>query len=293
MNIGAVDIGSNAIRLLIGTVFRTEDKIKINKASFIRIPVRLGKDVFTKGEISTNKILKLEKTLLAFKCLMEVYDVSYSRICATSAMRDASNGKEIIKSLAKNFDINIEIIDGNEEANLIFKTINAQNFNLDKKYLFVDVGGGSTEITVVVKGQKIKSKSFNIGTIRKLKDNDLVDVWQSMKVWLKDVEDVDTFEMLGSGGNINKIIKMLGEKGVRETDYKSFKEFIDYLATFSVKERIEKFGLREDRADVIVFAGQIYLRILKFTKINDVMVPKIGLSDGIIYDLFEKYGYNS
>ena len=290
MNIGAIDIGSNAVRLLIGKVVsHTSESLKINKLSFIRIPVRLGKDVFSSGKISKKKTEKLEKTMMAFKLVMDIYDVKSYRACATSAMRDASNGKEIAKKILEKSGVDIHIIEGSEEAALIYKTFYSQNFNLSKNYLFVDVGGGSTEITVLDKGQWVKSKSFNIGTIRKLNDHFLEDEWDSMKKWLKEfLTKEKDYEMIGSGGSINKILKLQAPKGVREIDFKTLKGYVAYLESFTVEQRIEELGLKEDRADVIVPAGQIYLQVMKLAQIDQMIVPKIGLSDGIIYDLYSQ-----
>lgn len=289
MRYAAVDIGSNAVRLLFCDVDVYQNHKEVKKISLIRLPIRLGQDVFTKKKISTKNTNNLIKAFSAFKNLCEVFDVVDYRVCATSAMREAKNGKEIIEKIKKKTKINVEIIDGDTEAKLILETHVTDKLDPNGTFLYIDVGGGSTELSIYSKGKQIQSKSFKIGTIR-LK-NDLVadSVWKEMNQWIiKAIKKHQPEMAIGTGGNINKLYKMCGLKDYKLFEFNQLNEMNNYLLHHSIEERILKLGLKPDRADVITHAANIYLNVLNTAKIKNIFVPKVGLADGIIYKLSEK-----
>jgi exopolyphosphatase/guanosine-5'-triphosphate,3'-diphosphate pyrophosphatase len=289
MLLAAIDIGSNAIRLFFSNVFDQYGEAVVEKASLVRIPIRLGEDVFSKGKISKEKAEQLVKTMSAFKLLIEVVQPVAYRACATSAMREAENGPELVKRIKKETGIDIKIIDGIEEARIVSNVGNL-NFNGSfKRIMFIDVGGGSTEISILEGEQIIESSSFKIGTVRMLNEKVKDKEWVEMENWLdKHCGQNGHLLLVGSGGNINKINKLYGDIAHKTLSLSALEHAIDHLAGYSVKERIELMGLRPDRADVIIPAGRIFQFIMKRIRGNFIYVPKIGLSDGIVNVLFKE-----
>ncbi len=287
MKFAAIDIGSNAIRLLIEEVHSDGDAYHIEKVSLTRVPVRLGEDVFTNGKISKEKIRQLIKTMRAFWYLMDVHNIEYYRACATSAMREAKNRKAVINQLKKEAYIDIEILSGDEEANLIFENYFAQNINHSGNYLYIDVGGGSTELTLIKKGKRIKSKSFDLGTVRMLTNSIDKGVWEKARRWIQSaLSDNEQLTAIGTGGNINTIFKIQGKKPSELLSRKELESQYEMLKSHTLEDRIIKLKMKPDRADVIIPAAEIYLRLMSYAGIDKMQVPKIGLSDGIILDLF-------
>lgn len=289
MIFGAIDIGTNAARLLIGEVVEENGNSYVKKLSYNRVPLRLGFEVFSDGLISESKTVDFIKTIQAFKLISEVYGVKELRACATSAMREASNSKKIQKRIRKETGVNIEIIDGEEEANIIFSTFLLIAFDRTVPFIVVDVGGGSTEISVFEKGNKIAGKSFKVGTIRILKNKVEDDLWQEMGKWLTiNVDLTSPHKVFATGGNINKLHKLLDKELIDSILTKELKEIHGVMQSMSIEERILKYQFKEDRADVIVPACEIYLFIAKYLNCKEYFVPKIGLSDGMIYNLHQK-----
>lgn len=290
MKFGAIDIGTNAARLLIGEVIEDNGISSVKKISYTRIPLRLGMEVFENGEISKKKAEEFKKSMLAFKLISEVFDVKEMRACATSAMREASNGKEIQRMIKKETAVSIDIIDGDEEANIIFSSFLKIDYDLSGAFIVIDVGGGSTEISIFEKGKNRKYKSFPVGTIRLLKGKVDDSVWEKISNWLnKNVVPSKKYSVFATGGNINKMHKLLGKKGSETIAVKELKELHKELQSYSLSKRITKFQLKPDRADVIIPAGQIFLKTLKNLNVSELFVPKVGLSDGIIHQLHSKY----
>lgn len=293
MKLGAIDIGSNAARLLIAETRVNGDMIDFKKLQLIRVPLRLGETVFTEGIITPKKQKQLSKSMAAFKYLMEVYDVEAYSAYATSAMREAKNGKKIVASILEKNGINIELISGQKEATLIRSTFkNQEGIDFSQNYLYIDVGGGSTEISFLKNGTLKKSKSFAIGTVRLLNNKVNPEVWDEMKDWLKaNKHELQNITGIGTGGNINRLVKISDyqTKGRnRSMGYDKLQDITQKLSDLSLEERILKYRLKRDRADVIVHAAEIYLHALKHADINEIIVPKIGLADGMIYELFKE-----
>jgi len=291
MRFGAIDIGTNAARLLIGEVLTNEKGFKfIKKISYTRIPLRLGVDVFDKGRIKTKKQIEFTKTIKAFKLISEVFEVTDLRACATSAMREAENGVEMQQQILNDTGVNIEIIDGAEEAKLIFSTFFLLDLDYTKPLVVVDVGGGSTEITIFKNSKIVSAKSFKIGTIRLLQGKVKESVWGKVNEWISSNTDKSTaYQILGTGGNINKIHKLLSKEYMKAIYLDELNELLQNIEPLIVKQRIKTYNLKQDRADVIVPALTIYTRILSQLKAYKIYAPKIGLSDGIIYDLYKKH----
>ncbi len=287
----AIDIGTNAIRLLIANVVRDGNKrSKIKKNTLVRVPVRLGEDVFERGEISPAKQEKLIKSMQAFKLLMDVFDVQDYLAVATSAMREARNGKQVIDRIRKETGIRVEIIDGAREAEFIAHTDLEDLIDPNKNYLYVDVGGGSTEFTVIEKGRKKGSRSFKLGTVRALKDKIPSGEWNRAKQWVKEhTTDLDDIYLIGSGGNINKLFKMSGKVPGSPLTKPHLKALYKMLKSMSYKQRIKELGLNPDRADVIIPAAKIYTRAMNWSGADKIYVPSIGLADGIIKYLHDKH----
>ncbi|GGG38607.1 exopolyphosphatase [Dokdonia pacifica] len=285
----AIDIGSNAIRLLIANVIEQENSPTLfKKNELIRVPIRLGEDVFSVGEISEKNKQRMIDAMQAFRLLMNAHQVKYYRACATSAMREASNGDEVVQIIKETSSVEIEIIDGKEEAAIIAATDLYSVIEKDKVYLYVDVGGGSTECTLYDQGEVKVSKSFKIGTVRILKN--LVDEskWVALSDWIKEhTNGYSKITVIGSGGNINKIIKMNRKKSRKSLSYLNMLNFYEMLDALSYDERVVKLGLNPDRADVIIPALEIYLRTMKWSNAEHIVVPSIGLSDGIIKTLYK------
>lgn len=285
----AVDIGSNAVRLLIADITKGENGYGYKKNTLIRVPLRLGDDAFLDRNISERKADDLVKTMTAFKHLMEVYHVDTYLACATSAMREAENGDLIVKRIKQEANLDLEIIEGQREANIIYSNHIEQTLDSNKNYLYIDVGGGSTELSVFVNKIPVASKSFNIGTIRILDNQDKDETWQEMKLWVKDkTKGLKSLAGIGTGGNINKLFRMSEEKDTAPLSFLKLKTLYNQLNSYSLKERIMLLGLNEDRADVIIPASEIYLTLMKWTGIKQIYVPKVGMVDGIINLLIEE-----
>ena len=292
VNYAAIDIGSNAVRLLIKSIDReaVQEK-KIKKVMMLRVPLRLGFDVFSIGELSEKKADKLRRLMKAFRQLMKIYDVDDYRACATSAMRDARNGRTIIKKIEKDTGIRIEIIDGQEEARMIYNNhIECMEDRLGN-YMYVDVGGGSTEINLLTNGELVWSVSYNIGTVRMLSNAVKEGTWQQMEEELMKVtEGVAAINIIGSGGNINKLFRLADKKDkkLQRLPVSLLQTVYDVLKPLTPEERVEAFSLKQDRADVIVPAAEIFLKIAEVVHAEYIYVPVIGLSDGIIDNLYAK-----
>ena len=284
MKLAAIDIGSNAIRLLINDITTYKDgSFDYTKVNLIRVPLRLGFEVFESGTISEFKKEKLAETLLAFKHLINVYQVQHTKICATSAMRDATNKNEVLAFVKKKTGFVIEIITGDREAEILYETHFADKLNSRKNYLYIDVGGGSTELSLFSKNILVNKKSFNIGTIRILQNSVEESQWEEMKKFVKlQSKNHDPLIAIGSGGNINKLFSISKLKQGQLLSLDKLKIYYQEMKILSVAERIHKYGFREDRADVIVPAMKIYLQILRWGNISQIAVPQIGLADGLI-----------
>lgn len=280
------------MRLLIGDVVERADHPVIKKTSLVRVPIRLGADVFDDGNIGDAKRDQLTKSLKAFRLLSEVYGVHQLRCCATSAMREASNSAEVIARVEMESGVHIEVIDGTLEADLIMKTFWTQDLLKDRSYLYIDVGGGSTEITWIENGQRKLSRSFKIGTVRSLQHQVADQEWAALAAFLRDVQASGGNLMgIGTGGNINRIFKENRNAYGEPLSQKDIRKQRDRIASYSMEDRVKVLRLRPDRADVIVPAADIFLRVMEEAGIEEVFVPKVGLADGIIYDLYTKqYG---
>jgi len=287
---GAIDIGSNGIRLLISSVIEQKNRDTIfKKISLVRVPIRLGADVFISQKISENNYLRMLDALMAFKLLMNTHKVIRYRACATSAMREALNGQSLAKKIFKETGIQIDIIDGKDEATMIALTNLKSLIQDNQVFLYVDVGGGSTEFTIFSNGHAITSKSFKLGTVRLL--NDMVEdsMWDQVEKWVKDqTKHFSKISLIGTGGNINNIYKNSGVKIGKPLSYLYLSSFNDLLKSYSYEERITELNLNPDRADVIIPAIRIYLSAMKWSKAKSIYVPKIGLSDGIIRSLYNE-----
>ena len=290
MILAAIDIGSNAARLLISDVQKVKDgKPTFNKLNLVRVPLRLGFDVFGSKIISPEKKLMLVETMKSFRHLMNAYNVEALKACATSAMRDAQNAQEIIATVEKEAGILIEVIDGDMEANLIYENHVAENMDNDHSYMYIDVGGGSTEISFFSNGILTYKKSFNIGTIRIIKNMVTTAHWEELKNTIKAVtKDQKAVVAIGSGGNINKVFSLSKRKEGRPLPLELLKEYLDELEPMTIKQRILKYSFRDDRADVIVPALQIYVNAMRWAGAQEIYVPKIGLVDGLIQHLYEE-----
>ncbi|EDP95270.1 hypothetical protein KAOT1_09366 [Kordia algicida OT-1] len=284
----AIDIGSNAIRLLVANVIEQEGKEpKFKKSSLVRVPIRLGQDVFTNGEISKINIDRMTNAMKSYRLLMDVHGVEMYMACATSAMRDAKNGEAVVERIKKKADIKIDIIDGKREAQIIASTDLHNVIAKEKDYLYVDVGGGSTELTIFSNGKIKTSRSFKLGTVRLLNEMITDDDWKAFEKWIKrNTKDLKRLSLIGSGGNINKLYKMSGTTIGEPLSYIYLNAQYQFLQSLSYEERISELGLNPDRADVIIPATRIYLSACKWSGARKIFVPKIGLSDGIIKTLF-------
>ena len=289
MRFASIDIGSNAVRLLLCNVFETGNDPIFKKAELIRMPLRLGEDAFRFKKITERKSEQLIKVMKAFKLLIEAFEVIDYKACATSAMREAENSAELIEKIRKQSGIEIELIDGKTEAQIIYSNHIAEHLEPNQSYLYIDVGGGSTELTLFSENHIVHSQSFNIGTIRMLQNQVTKETWQYFKDWIKQITTgITPLTAIGSGGNINKIIKMSGRKEGKPVSLEKLREIYEYLQTFTYEERITKLGLNPDRADVIIPATKIFITVIKTAGIEQVLVPQIGLADGIIHLLYEK-----
>lgn len=291
LKFAAIDIGSNAVRLLFCNVYNQPNgETVFKKSSLIRVPIRLGEDAFTNQVISPQKEEQLVKTMKAFKYLIEVAEVISYRACATSAMREAGNSQSLVDRILMESGIKVEVIEGQKEAEIIYSNHTAELINSKKTYLYIDVGGGSTELTLFSNGKIVASRSFNIGTIRLLKGMVTKETWADMKDWIVEATArYDNISGIGSGGNINKLVGLARKKDDRQISYSKLKELYSSLSLYTVEERITLMGMNPDRADVIIPATEIFITVMKTAIIQKNMVPRIGLSDGIIDWLHEKY----
>ncbi|MBL7739808.1 MAG: exopolyphosphatase [Chitinophagaceae bacterium] len=290
MRLAAIDIGSNAARLLISDVIPgTSNNPEFIKIALIRVPLRLGFDVFDKGEISATKVEKIIKTIKSYKLLLDIYDVRHLKVCATSAMRDAANGQAIIKKVKEETGIEIRIISGQEEASFIYENHVAENMTTEESYLYIDVGGGSTELTFFSDGKLVFKESFNIGTIRLLKGQVTEASWDEMKEFIKSkTKGYHHVTAIGSGGNINKIFSLSKRKEGKPLSLDMLRDYYKEFSGMSLPQRMSMYKLREDRADVIVPALLIYINVMRWTDTEEIYVPKIGLADGLIQTLYHE-----
>jgi len=287
--LAAIDIGSNAARLLLYEVVEKGKKAEFNRLNLIRIPLRLGFDVFEKGFIGGKKRKMLMDTIKAYKQLMKVYNVDHYMACATSAMRDAENGKEIIKDIQTETSIEIEIISGELEAEIIYENHIAELLDPNKRYLYIDVGGGSTELTLFENAEVKIQKSFNIGTVRMLTGKVKSETWNELKETLKIMGKSNKDLIgIGSGGNINKVIALIGQQHEDQLSSNDINDLYLNMEPMSVPERMHQYNIKQDRAEVIIPALDIYTKILKWANIDKVYVPKIGLADGLIHHLYDQ-----
>lgn len=288
MRLAAIDIGSNAARLLISDVTDNYGKPEFNKINLVRVPLRLGFDVFEKKVISEDKINMILHTMKAYKHLIEAYNVDYIKAAATSAMRDAENAGGIINQVKVETGIEIEVISGGYEASLIYENHIAENLDKEHAYLYIDVGGGSTELTFFAGNKLLFSSSFNIGTIRLLKHQVTVAQWDAMKEYIrKETRNyADRIVAIGSGGNINKIFSISKRKEGKSLHIDLLKDYYKEFSSFTLEDRMRLYKLREDRADVIVPALQIYINVMRWAAAQEINVPKIGLADGLIQHLY-------
>ena len=288
-NYAAIDIGSNAVRLLIKEIKEEQGKAHFSKVLMLRVPLRLGFDVFDIGKISEKKEKNMIRLMKAFRHLMKIYDVKHCRACAPSAMRDAKNGMDIIKQIEKKTGVHIDIIDGQEEAKIIYNNHVEHMEDQKGNYMYVDVGGGSTEINLLSEGQLVCSRSYNIGTVRMLNNAVKDSEWERLKNDLAELaKSYPQTNIIGSGGNINKLYRLADKKNKKKMTMQVsvLQELHTRLKALSLEERMEQFGMKPDRADVIIPAGEIFLTIANIIGASYIHVPVIGLSDGIIDELY-------
>lgn len=291
MRLAAIDIGTNACRLLISEVITPpKGGPRFNKLNLIRVPLRLGFDVFETGEISKPKKGMILQTMKAYAHLMNAYRVDKHIAVATSAMRDAKNKTEVVRKIFLETGINIQVISGDFEASLIYESHVAENLNKDNSYLYIDVGGGSTEVTFFSNNQLVYKRSFNIGTIRLLKEMVVDEDWEVMKNEIRNnVKGIKNIIAIGTGGNINKVFSLSKKKDGKSLNIDLLRDYYKEFSSCSLEDRIRNYNLREDRADVIVPALLIYIQIMKWADIEEILVPKIGLADGLIQHLYAEF----
>jgi exopolyphosphatase/guanosine-5'-triphosphate,3'-diphosphate pyrophosphatase len=289
MNYAAIDVGTNAARLLIGEVVHQNGKSFVKKVSYTRIPLRLGDEVFDDGKISKKKVQDFINTIKAFGLIAEIFDVKRLRAVATSAMRESKNGQKIVEKIKEETGITLEVISGEVEAELIFGTFFLLEIDKEMPFIVIDVGGGSTEVSVFEKGERIASKSFEIGTIRLLKEKVANTIWSEIHDWmLQHVDLSDYHQLFGTGGNINKAHKIIGVKDNKPVRLSQLETLKRSLSALSLDQRMSEYQLKPDRADVIVPALEIFTYIMKEMGANEIIVPKIGLSDGMIYAMYKE-----
>ncbi len=290
MRLAAIDIGSNAARLLITDVIEgLHGKPDFIKLSLTRVPLRLGFDVFEKGGISPERSDMMVKTIKAYQLLLDVYKVEHLITAATAAMRDASNAAEILERVRKETGINLRVISGEDEASYIYENHIAENLNAQESYLYIDVGGGSTELTFFSDGKMVAKESFNIGTIRLLKNQVHEEQWNGMKSFIRNkTSGYHHITAIGSGGNINKVFSLSKRKEGKPLNLELLRNYYKEFSNLSLAQRISLYGLREDRADVIVPALLIYINVMRWADADEIFVPKIGLADGLIHILYEQ-----
>lgn len=289
MKLAAIDIGSNAIRFQVSTVLDNNPSLLFKKLEYVRFPLRLGHDVFNTGRISEKSIEKFKKLMKAFKLLVDLYEVDDYMFCATSAMRESENGQLLANEVKEEYGVEINIIDGIREAELINKAINSYLLT-EQTYLHIDVGGGSTELNLFVSGNKIKTKSFKIGSVRVLEHHDSPVVWEDMERWVKEniKKDYGKVTAVGTGGNISKIFDLAKLKPGKVLSLKKVKQIRDMIQSLTIDERIYKLQMNPDRADVIIPASDIYIKVMQWAHASSIVVPEVGLKDGIMLHLYEK-----
>lgn len=289
MRYAAIDVGSNAVRLLIADIIQTSQGYEFKKNTLVRVPVRLGDDAFLDHKISPKKADDLVDTMKAFSSLMKVFKVSDYMACATSAMREAQNSADILKRIQDEAQVNLKIVHGQDEAKIIYANHIEEKLDKNKNYLYIDVGGGSTELSVFIQNELVDSKSFNLGTIRILDNQDTEETWNDMRNWVKNnTKGLKNLNGIGTGGNINKLYRLSEVKEDAPMSTAKLVDLYKYLSSYSLKDRINILGLKQDRADVIIPACEIYLTVLKVAGIKQIFVPRVGMADGIINVLIEK-----
>jgi exopolyphosphatase/guanosine-5'-triphosphate,3'-diphosphate pyrophosphatase len=288
MKLAAIDIGSNAIRFQVSTALANGPTLLFKKLEYVRFPLRLGHDVFTTGRISAKSADKFKKLMKAYKLLIDLYEVDDYMFCATSAMRESENGSALADECRSEFGVIIHIIDGNREAELINRAISS--FLTDKTYLHIDVGGGSTELNLYYSGEKIKTRSFKIGSVRVLEHHDSPEMWQEMEKWVRSnvKKEYGKVTAVGTGGNISKIFELAQTKPGKTMSLKKMKEIRDMVETYSLQDRIYKLQMNPDRADVIIPASNIYMKVMEWAHAASILVPEVGLKDGIMLHLYDK-----
>jgi exopolyphosphatase/guanosine-5'-triphosphate,3'-diphosphate pyrophosphatase len=285
----AIDIGSNAVRLLIANISENAGVLSFKKNTLIRVPLRLGDDAFLDQHISDKKSDDLLKTMVAFRNLMDVYKVTEYMACATSALREAKNGPLLVAKIKEIANLDLEIVSGQKEAQILYSSHIEETLDQNKNYLYIDVGGGSTELSVFIGGKLKSSKSFDLGTIRILDNQDKEETWDNLKNWIKtETKNLPGLLGIGTGGNINKLFKLTQEKEGHPLSYLKLKDQYVYLNSYSLKDRINILGLNQDRADVIIPACEIFLTVMKWSNVKQIHVPKVGLVDGVVQLLIDK-----
>ena len=288
MKLAAIDIGSNAIRFQISTVLDNAPQVLFKKLEYVRFPLRLGHDVFSTGRISTKSAEKFKKLMKAFRLLIELYEVDDYMFCATSAMRESENGLDLVTQVQEQVGIFIHVIDGNREAEFINRAISS--YLSTKTYLHIDVGGGSTELNLYVGGKKLRTRSFKVGSVRVLEHNDSPVMWEDMEHWVREnvKKSYGKVTAVGTGGNISKIFDLALSKPGKTISMKKVKQIRDMIDSYSIEQRIYKLQMNPDRADVIIPASNIYLKVMEWAHASSILVPEVGLKDGIIFHLYEK-----
>ena len=290
MKFAAIDIGTNAVRLLIKEIVVKNDHLRVSKVSFTRVPLRLGEDVFETGNISDKKARNLVKIMRAFWYLMDVHEIEWFKVCATSAMREAGNVDYVIDMIKKEANVRVELIDGQQEADLIFRNFSVASFKSKSDYLYIDVGGGSLELTLIRNGKRLRAKSFQIGTLRVIKGIVRDGEWDAVEEFLKyETENGESIIAIGTGGNINRLQRIILNPKNQPILISKIEKITAALKSQPFKEMVLKYSLKPDRADVIIPAAEIYLRIMKLARAKEIIVPKVGLSDGIILKVHEEY----
>jgi len=288
MKLAAIDIGSNAIRFQVSTVLDNAPALIFKKLEYIRFPLRLGHDVFSTGRISDKSVVKFKKLMKAFRLLIELYEVDDYMFCATSAIRESENGSDLVNEIFNELGITIHVVDGNREAELINRAISS--YLTTKTYVHIDVGGGSTELNLFVKGNKIKTRSFKVGSVRVLEHNDSPIMWEDMEHWVKEniKKEYGRVTAVGTGGNISKIFELAKMRPGKTISLKKVKDIQAMIKQHSLEERIYKLQMNPDRADVIIPASDIYLKVMEWARAKSILVPEVGLKDGVILYLYEQ-----
>lgn len=288
LKLAAIDIGSNAIRFQVSTVIERDKKVLFKKLEYVRFPLRLGHDVFTSNRISDKSMEKFKKLMKAYKLLLELYEVEDYMFCATSAMRESENGEDLAQQVKEELGITINIIDGHLEADLINKAI--ASYLHDETYIHIDVGGGSTELNLFVNGKKINTRSFKVGSVRVLEHHDSPMMWDDMERWVKDhvKKEYGKVTAVGTGGNISKIFELAKKKPGQSLSIKKVQEVKKMIEGHTLEQRIYELQMNPDRADVIIPASDIYLKVMEWAKAKSIIVPDVGLKDGILLHLLEK-----